>query len=205
MNKIIAFVKDELSFDHSGHNFSHIERVVKNAEMLIKHEGGNRKIIITACYLHDIIDTKLFDDIEKQKEKIVNVLVNASYFPTEIEEVIEIIESVSFSKGNINDVDNLNLEIVRDADRLDALGAIGIIRTIEYGASKKREFYTEENLNRSLDEVKFNKSTETTLSHFYDKLLKLKDYMHTYTAKKIANERSKFIEEFLSEFYKEIS
>jgi uncharacterized protein len=205
MNKIIAFVKDELSFDHSGHNFSHIERVVKNAEMLIKHEGGNRKIIITACYLHDIIDTKLFDDIEKQKEKIVNVLVNSSYFPAEIEEILEIIESVSFSKGNINDVDNLNLEIVRDADRLDALGAIGIIRTIEYGASKKREFYTEENLSRSLDEVKFNKSTETTLSHFYDKLLKLKDYMHTYTAKKIANERTKFIEEFLSEFYKEIN
>ncbi len=205
MNKIIAFVKDELSFDHSGHNFSHIERVVKNAEMLIKHEGGNSKIIITACYLHDIIDTKLFDDIEKQKEKIVNVLVNASYFPAEIEEILEIIESVSFSKGNINDVDNLNLEIVRDADRLDALGAIGIIRTIEYGASKKREFYTEENLSRSLDEVKFNKLTETTLSHFYDKLLKLKDYMHTYTAKKIANERTKFIEEFLSEFYKEIN
>lgn len=205
MNKIIAFVKEELSFDHSGHNFSHIERVVKNAEMLIKHEGGNSKIIITACYLHDIIDTKLFDDIEKQKEKIVNVLVNASYFPAEIEEILEIIESVSFSKGNINDVDNLNLEIVRDADRLDALGAIGIIRTIEYGASKKREFYTEENLSRSLDEVKFNKSTETTLSHFYDKLLKLKDYMHTYTAKKIANERTKFIEEFLSEFYKEIN
>ena len=205
MNKIIAFVKDELSFDHSGHNFSHIERVVKNAEMLIKHEGGNRKIIITACYIHDIIDTKLFTDIEKQKEKIINVLVESSYLPTEIEEILEIIDAVSFSKGNINDVDNLNLEIVRDADRLDALGAIGIIRTIEYGASKKREFYTEENLNRSLDEVKFNKSTETTLSHFYDKLLKLKDYMHTYTAKKIANERSKFIEEFLSEFYKEIS
>ena len=65
MNKIIAFVKDELSFDYSGHNFPHIERVVKNAEMLIKHEGGNKKIIITACYLHDIIDTKIFTDIEK--------------------------------------------------------------------------------------------------------------------------------------------
>ena len=205
MNKIIEFVKNELSFDHSGHNFSHIERVVKNAELLIKHEGGNKKIIITACYLHDIIDTKLFTDIDNQKEKIVNVLVESSYLPTEIEEILEIIDAVSFSKGNINDVDNLNLEIVRDADRLDALGAIGIIRTIEYGASKKREFYTEENLDRSLDEIKFNKSTETTLSHFYDKLLRLKDYMHTYTAKKIANERSKFIEEFLSEFYKEIS
>ena len=205
MNKIIEFVKNELSFDHSGHNFSHIERVVKNAELLIKHEGGNKKIIITACYLHDIIDTKLFTDIDKQKEKIINVLVESSYVPTEIEEILEIIDAVSFSKGNINDVDNLNLEIVRDADRLDALGAIGIIRTIEYGASKKREFYTEENLDRSLDEVKFSKSTETTLSHFYDKLLKLKDYMHTYTAKKIANERTKFIEEFLSEFYKEIS
>ena len=204
MNKIIEFVKNELSNDCSGHNFQHIERVVKNAKYLIKHEGGNELIIITACYLHDIIDTKLFNDIEKQKEKIVKLLVECKYLPSQIEEIITIIESVSYSKGNTNSVDNLNLEIVRDADRLDALGAMGIIRTIEYGTSKKRLFYEEENILRNNDCVSFNKSTETTLSHFYDKLLKLKDYMHTFTAKKIAIERTEFIENFLNEFYEEL-
>ena len=79
MNKIIEFVKNELSTDCSGHNFQHIERVVKNAKYLIKHEGGNELIIITSCYLHDIIDTKLFSDIEKQKEKIVKLLVECKY------------------------------------------------------------------------------------------------------------------------------
>lgn len=204
MNKIIEFVKEELATDCSGHNFQHIERVVKNAKYLIKHEGGNELIIITSCYLHDIIDTKLFSDIEKQKEKIVKLLVECKYLPSQIEEIITIIESVSYSKGNINSVDNLNLEIVRDADRLDALGAMGIIRTIEYGTSKKRLFYEEENILRENDCVSFNKSTETTLSHFYDKLLKLKDYMHTFTAKKIAIKRTEFIENFLNEFYEEL-
>ena len=101
-------------------------------------------------------------------------------------------------------VNNLNLEIVRDADRLDALGAIGIIRTIEYGTSKNRNFYEEENLKRLSDHVEFDKSTNTSLSHFYDKLLKLKDYMHTFTAKKIAEKRTAFLKTFLDEFYDEI-
>lgn len=204
MNKIIEFVKKELEHDCSGHNFQHIERVVENAKYLIKHEGGNEKIIITACYLHDIIDSKLFNDIEKQKEKIVDLLVNNHYLPSEIEEILEVIERISFSKGNIDECYNLNIEIVRDADRLDAIGAIGIIRAIEYGTSKERQFYEEANLDRSNSEIDFKKSTNTSLSHFYDKLLKLKDYMHTYTAKKIAEERHAFMLNFLKEFYSEI-
>ena len=119
-------------------------------------------------------------------------------------EILEIINSISYSKGNTNDVNNLNLEIVRDADRLDALGAIGIIRTIEYGASRNRDFYEEANLKRLSDHVAFDKSTNTSLSHFYDKLLKLKDYMHTYTAKKLAEKRTTFLKTFLDEFYDEI-
>lgn len=204
MNKIIEFVKKELSCDNSGHNFQHIERVVKNALYLIKHEGGNERIIITACYLHDVIDHKLFDNIDSQKDKIVKLLIDNSYLPTEIEEIIEIIENVSFSKGNINECNNLNLEIVRDADRLDALGAIGVIRTIEYGNSKNRLFYEEENLNRTEKSVTFKDSTNTSLSHFYDKLLKLKDLMHTYTAKKLAEKRHAFLVYFLEEFYTEV-
>ena len=204
MNNIIEFVKKELAFDNSGHNFQHIERVVKNALYLIKHEGGNERIIVTACYLHDIIDHKLFDNIDTQKDKIVKLLIDNHYLPTEIEEIIEIIESVSFSKGNINECNNLNLEIVRDADRLDALGAIGIIRTIEYGNSKNRLFYEEENLNINENKIIFKDSTDTSLSHFYDKLLKLKDLMHTFTAKKLAEKRHQFLLLFLEEFYSEI-
>lgn len=204
MNNIVEFVKNELAFDNSGHNFQHIERVVNNAKYLIKHEGGNEKIIVTACYLHDIIDHKLFDNIDTQKEKIVKLLIGNSYLPSEIEEIIEIIENISFSKGNINECNNLNLEIVRDADRLDALGAIGVIRTVEYGNSKHRLFYEEENLNRNENSITFKNSTNTSLSHFYDKLLKLKDYMHTYTAKKLAEKRHNFLISFLAEFYDEI-
>lgn len=204
MNKIIEFVKKELSNDFTGHNFMHIERVVNNAKYLIKHEGGNELIIITACYLHDLIDTKLFDDIEEQKLKIRHLLAENRYRPSEIDEIIEIIERVSFSKGNIDECNNLNLEIVRDADRLDALGAIGIIRTIEYGNSKKRLFYDDENLKKDENGISFNNSTNTSLSHFYDKLLELKDYMHTYTAKKMALKRHEFLLLFLEEFYDEI-
>lgn len=204
MNKIIDFVKEELSCDNSGHNFQHIERVVKNASYLIKYEGGNEKIIITACYLHDVIDHKLFDNLDIQKDKIIKILIDNNYLPCEIEEIIDIIENVSFSKGNINECDNLNLKIVRDADRLDALGAIGIVRTIEYGNSKNRLFYEEENLNRSNNLVKFNNSTNTSLSHFYDKLLKLKDLMHTSTAKTMAAKRHEFLLIFLEEFYREV-
>ena len=204
MNKIIDFVKKELSCDNSGHNYQHIERVVKNALYLIKYEGGNEKIIITACYLHDVIDHKLFDNLDIQKDKIIKILIDNNYLPCEIEEIIDIIENVSFSKGNINECDNLNLKIVRDADRLDALGAIGIVRTIEYGNSKNRLFYEEENLNRSNNLVKFNNSTNTSLSHFYDKLLKLKDLMHTSTAKTMAAKRHEFLLIFLEEFYREV-
>ncbi len=204
MNKIIEFVKKELANDFSGHNFQHIERVVSNARYLIKHEGGNEKIIITSCYLHDIIDAKLFDDIEKQKNKIRYLLADNKYRISEIDEIIEIIDNISFSKGCVDECNNLNLEIARDADRLDAIGAIGIIRTIEYGNSKKRLFYEKENLLRTDEGVSFKDSTNTSLSHFYDKLLKLKDYMHTYTARKLAEERHNFLLLFLDEFYSEI-
>ena len=141
MDKIIEFVKNELANDLSGHNYNHIERVCNNAKMLIKHEGGSEKIIITSCLVHDLVDDKLFIDIDKQKEKIIKVLSENKYLPTEIEEILYIIDNISFHHGNINECNDLNLEIVRDADRLDALGALGVIRTIEYGNNKNRPFY----------------------------------------------------------------
>lgn len=204
MDKIIEFVKEELANDLSGHNFKHIERVYNNALLLIKHEGGNKKIILTSCLLHDLVDDKLFDNIEQQKQKIINMLKENNYNLPEIEQILNIISSISFHHGNIDECNDLNLEIVRDADRLDALGAIGIIRCIEYGNNLRRPFYEDDNLLINDEKIEFNKTTNTSLSHFYDKLLKLKDYMHTYTAKQIALRRTAFLEIFLDEFYQEL-
>lgn len=202
MNQIIDFVKSELKLDNSGHNMLHIERVVSNALKIMENEGGNRKIIITACYLHDCVDSKLFSDESFQIKKIKTLLSSYNYNTEEINEIIDIITSISFSKNKT--LNSLNAQIVRDADRLDALGVMGIIRTIEYGNSKNRPFYEEENIKIVDGKKVFNISTKTTLSHFYDKLIKLYDLLHTVTAKELAKDKIKIMEEFLDHFYKEI-
>ncbi len=202
MESIIKFVKNELLNDHSGHDYKHIERVVSNAYKIIKYEGGNEKIIITSCYLHDIVDNKLFLDIDTQINKIKELLIKQKYNEDEILEIIDIITSISYSKNK--DLKTLNAMIVRDADRLDAIGAIGIIRTIEYGNNKLRPFYEEDNIKKENNKYTFNISTETTLSHFYDKLLKLYDLFHTETAKEMGKRRTQFLKQFLEEFYSEL-
>lgn len=204
MEKIITFVKNELEKDYSGHNFQHIERVVQNAKTILQKEGGNTKIVLTASYLHDCVDEKLFVDTSFQWEKIEQLLELLSYSKEEINQVQEIITSISYHQGNQKELKTLEAKIVRDADRLDALGAIGIIRTIEYGNHKKRLFYEESNLEKKNGKIQFKSSTNTTLSHFYDKLLKLEKLMHTKTAKTIAHRRTLFLKKFLNEFYDEI-
>jgi len=202
VEKIIEFVKNELSFDHSGHDFNHAKRVLNNALKIMKTLPGNKRVITAACLLHDTIDEKLFIDSLLQEQKIKKVLTDSSFNESEIDEILFIIKNISFHKGIKSN--NINFMIVQDADRLDALGAIGIIRTIEYGSSKKRSFYEEENLKKENDKITFNKSTNTTLSHFYDKLLKLGDLMNTQEAKLLAKKRMEFINNFLDNFYEEL-
>lgn len=202
MDKIIEFVQKELYNDNTGHDFNHIKRVVSNAYKILKEEGGNELIIITACYLHDVIDEKLFKNIDEQIKKINKLLKELNYTENDITEILDIISSISYSKHK--KLTSLNAMIVQDADRLDSIGAIGIIRTIEYGNSLNRKFYEEENLLYENDTYSFNKSTKTTLSHFYDKLLKLYELMNTTTGKELARKRSKFLEQFLKEFYEEL-
>lgn len=201
---IIEFVKNELKTDNSGHDYEHIERVVNNAKKLMKNEGGNAKIILTSCYLHDCVDSKLFDNVDRQILKIKDLLKH-EYQKEEIDEIIEIITSISFNNNNYKELKTLNAMIVRDADRLDAIGSIGIIRTIMYGNSKHRQFYEAANLKKVEGKYTFNQSTETTLSHFYDKLLKLDVLMHTKTAYSIACQRMEIMKQFLEHFYDEIS
>lgn len=201
---IQAFVKRELSQDHSGHNHQHAERVVRNARKIIQGEGGDEKIILTAAWLHDCIDKKLFTDIEGQIGKVRRFLEEQSFLPEELEEVMYIIQNISYNKGENKPLTSLNAMIVRDADRLDAIGAMGIIRTIEYGATQGRLFYDDENIKREEGRVGWNHPTDTSLSHFYDKLLKLEALMHTPTAKEMAKERTEFLKKFIEEFYREM-
>lgn len=205
MHKIIRFVENELQNDYSGHDISHIKRVVNNANKIMSVEGGNRKIIITSCYLHDIIDRKLFSNEDEQLNKIYRLLLENNYTHDEINEIIEIIQSISFNEGNYKKLYTLNSMIVRDADRLDAIGSMGIIRCIEYGNSKHRKFYEEKNIQNIDGKLCFSESTDTTLSHFYDKLLKLEELMLTKEGKKLAKSRTKIMKEFLNNFYNELS
>lgn len=203
MERIVEFVKSQLENDNSGHDFDHAQRVVNNAKKILKHEKAKSNIVIVSCYLHDCVDKKLFDDIEGQINKIQNLLHN-DFTKEEVDQIIDIITSISYNGGDFKELTNLEAMIVRDADRLDAMGSIGIIRTIEFGNSKKRKFYDEENLKILNNKIVFNNSTQTTISHFYDKLLKLDSLMHTKYAKKEAKRRKKIMIKFLKEFYLEL-
>ena len=203
MKKIIEFVNKELAVDNSGHDFEHAKRVANNALNILKYEKANEKIVLTSCYLHDCVDKKLFNNIEEQVEKI-KLLLKDEYSEEEINQILDIISTISYNNGNYKDLSTIEACIVRDADRLDAIGSIGIIRTIEYGNSRNRKFYSEENIKNCKGKLIFNKSSETTLSHFYDKLLKLDALMHTKYAKKEAKRRKKILIKFLKEFYLEL-
>ena len=202
---IVQFVARTLDFDHSGHGVQHAVRVAGNARVILqKEKDGDESIILTAAYLHDCIDHKLFDDVVVQKEKVRSFLVGKHYSTPQVDEILFIMENVSFSKGRSGQL-NKNGQIVCDADRLDALGALGIIRTIEYGNSRGRPFYKDEkDVEKAVvgDYDKMDK--DSSLSHFYEKLLQLKDMMFTQSAKRIAEDRTLFMQEFLNEFYKEI-
>lgn len=202
--RIIEFVKMELINDNSGHGIQHALRVFNNAKKIILKEGGDEKVILTSALVHDTIDKKLFSNINERIEILTNFLKENSYTNIEVNEIIYIISNISWNNGENKDLETLNAKIVRDADRLDAIGAIGIIRTTEYGNSRGRNFYEDDNLKLSDYKYKFNKITNSTLSHFYEKLLLLKDLMHTDTAKEMAQQRHEFMLGFLNEFYDEL-
>ena len=204
MEKIINFVKEELKYDNSGHGLQHALRVYNNAKKINEKEMGNEKIVLTAALLHDTVDKKWFDNFDDRIEIVKGFLQSNNYTNEEIDEIIYIISNISWNNGNFAELNSLNAKIVRDADRLDAIGAMGIIRTIEYGNSKHRNFYENENLLFNNGKYEFYQITTSTLSHFYEKLLLVKDKLHTKTALAMAEERHQFMILFLNEFYNEI-
>lgn len=206
IDKTVQFVKETLNGAESGHDWWHIHRVWNNALLILKNESANQFIVELAALLHDIADSKFHDgDEEIGPQKAGAFLKNLGIEETIIIQVQQIIRNMSF-KASLGKLDfhSIEMDIVQDADRLDAIGAIGIARAFTYGGFKKRELYNPEIdpiLNMSKEEYKNSKAP--TINHFYEKLLLVKDKMNTESGKKIAGERHSFMEQYLEQFYKE--
>lgn len=206
IQKTIVFVKQKLEGAEAGHDWFHIERVWKLSLKIAETEGGNREVVELAALLHDIADPKFHDGDETLALKISEELMNSLNVSEEvIAQVLFIIQNISFkNRGEVTENLPIEFKIVQDADRLDAIGAIGIARTFNFGGFKNNLMYHPEispKLNMSKEEYKKNEGI--TINHFYEKLLLLKDLMNTDSAKKIAAERHDFMLKFLDEFYKE--
>ena len=195
------FIRELFDNEGSGHDWWHIYRVRNMALYLAEKEGGNKFIIEMAALLHDLDDWKIAENSGINKTKIW--LQKSGFAEKEIKNILDIIEQISFKGAGI-DTKAISIEakIVQDADRLDAIGAIGIARTFAYGGSKGRLIYDPQiqpQLHKSFDAYK--KSNPPTINHFHEKLLLLKDRMNTHTAKKLAKERHLFMELYLNEFF----
>ena len=202
----IQFVKQKLQNAEGGHDWFHIERVFKNSLLIAKNEKCNLLVVQLGALLHDIADSKFNDGDETIGPKIASDFLKSQNADDKIiEEVVQIINNISFKGGNFQKTYNsIELDIVQDADRLDAIGAIGIARVFNYGGFKNRVLYDPE-IFPSLDMTKedYKNNANPTLNHFYEKLLLLNDKMNTKTGKKIADERHLFMENYLSQFYAE--
>jgi uncharacterized protein len=206
IDSTILFVKQQLEKAEGGHDWFHIERVYKNALLIARDEDCDLTVIKLAALLHDIADSKFHQGDETVGPKVARAFLEKEQVEESvIAHVVAIIENISFKGGNFDtQFQSKELAIVQDADRLDAIGAIGIARTFNYGGYKNRHLYNPAitpNLHMSKEEYK--QSDSPTLNHFYEKLLLLKDKMNTPTGRKLAESRHRFMEQFLSEFYAE--
>lgn len=205
----IDFVKQELQNAEGGHDWFHIERVFNTSKLILNHEDGDSLIVQLAALLHDIADPKFHDGDENIGPETAKTFLESQLVDEKtISHVVDIIKHMSFKnsldKNNRKAFTSKELHIVQDADRLDAIGAIGIARAFNYGGFKNRELYNPDvppNLNLTKKEYKNSKAP--TINHFYEKLLLLKDKMNTQTGKRIAQERHEFMGYFLEQFYKE--
>ena len=207
VNDTISFVKKQLQKAEGGHDWFHIERVYKLALRIAQHESDVDILVVQlAALLHDIADSKFHDGDETIGPRLAREFLITQQLPeAQLEQVIVIIENISFKGGNqAQTYFSKELAVVQDADRLDAIGAIGIARTFNFGGFKNRPLYDPAiPPDLQLSKEAYKKSTAPTLNHFYEKLLRLKDLMHTETARELAAERHQFMELFLSRFYAE--
>ena len=206
LTNTINFVKKTLEGAEGGHDWFHIERVYKNALLIAKTEKVNTQIVALGALLHDIADSKFHDGDDTVGPKVAQqFLTSQNVNQNTIDHVIKIIENISYKGGNeAQQFKSAELDVVQDADRLDAIGAIGIARTFNYGGFKNRTIYDPEIApNLKMSNSQYKSSRAPTINHFYEKLLRLKDKMNTKTGLEIANQRHLYMEEFLNQFFAE--
>jgi uncharacterized protein len=199
------FIRDTLGEDSTGHDWYHIERVRKNALYIAeKEQRGDLFIIEMAALLHDIPDEKLNASKEAGDKKLSDFLQVLEIQEADKTRINEIIYSVSFKGGKKTELLSPEAEIVQDADRLDAIGAVGIARAFAYGGKKGQAIYDPGLETRNeMTEEEYRHGKSSSINHFYEKLLKIKERLNTDTAIKMAEERHQFMEKFLQQFYKE--
>jgi uncharacterized protein len=206
ITQTIGFVKSTLSGAEGGHDWWHTHRVWKMACHIADNEPADRFVVELAALLHDIADSKFNDGDEEAGARLASGFLNQLGVNDEVVAHVEnIIRHISFKGGNhLQEYHSIELDIVQDADRLDAIGAIGIARTFNYGGYKNRELYNPAiQPDLSMTKEKYKNNNAPTINHFYEKLLVLKDRMNTKTGKGVAEARHSFMEQFLDEFFVE--
>lgn len=209
VTKTNDFVKETLSTDKTGHDWWHVVRVVNLARHIAgQEEGADMLIVELAALLHDIADWKFHDGDITAGPRAARKWLESQHVDEEIiKQVVHIVEHVSFRGGtNAHAMQTIEGKIVQDADRLDAIGAVGIARTFTFGGARGREMYDpahKPESHMSFDSYRKTIDDNTTINHFYEKLLLLKDGMHTKTARTMSEQRHAFMQQFLDEFYKE--
>lgn len=203
IQKTVLYVQESLAHAEAGHDWWHIYRVWQLSKAIAVGEMGSLFVVELGALLHDIADSKFHGGDEEIGPQKARVFLQSLQLDASVITALEmIIRNISFKGGNEpQSFKSIELDIVQDADRLDAMGAIGIARTFHYGGYKNRELYNPAvapNLNMSKEEYK--QSNAPTLNHFYEKLLLLKDRMNTTTGKAMAEQRHLFMEQFLAEF-----
>lgn len=204
----ISFVKEFFVNQSNGHDFSHTIRVYKNAKHIMEIESMtklvNSGVVLLSALFHDVDDYKISPKTHQNKDNTRKFLVANHVSNEDINKIIAVIESVSFSDNGTKSPSTIEGKIVQDADRLDAIGAIGIARTFAYGGSHNRVMYDPEIKPKpNMSKEEYKNSISPTINHFYEKLLLLKDLMNTDTAKTLAEHRTEFMQRFLDEFFDE--
>lgn len=203
---VINRIRSHFENDFSGHDWHYILRVYRNALYIQSQEGGDREIVALGALLHDISDYKMNGgQLDKGGEEARRILLEVGASPETAEKVAQLVDNISYKGARVADaVISLEQQIVRDADRLDAIGAIGIARAFAYGGNRNRPIYEPE-MNAVMHDSfeQYANSKSHTINHFYEKLLLLKDRMHTATGRQMAEERHAVMEDFLAQFYKE--
>lgn len=203
---IEKYVKNTCKEDATGHDWWHIQRVCQNAMLMNKQENADEFVVTMIALLHDLYDHKFYEGNceEKLLETLKDLQVYDDMTKSEVENIIYSCANLGFGNNFVIQKElSLEGKIVQDADRLDAIGAIGIARVFTYGGKKGKPIYCPNNVELTQEEEYRQSGSKTSIGHFYDKLLKIKDLMNTDTGKRMAQQRHQVLEEFLQEFLDE--